>query len=313
MPTPRLLRFRDLVVIALLILFFPIGLFRSPPSDTADFLGYRLGQFMWLLLWLWIAWRGWQGWQRHRRTVGPVLLAQDRLRTFQSGLGPRLGGGYTYTSLPTGGVRLGSPQGATYHLYPLAPGQTVTPGQWVSMPEQLQAARHEDARVLHVGQGGGAPLMQEDEVVFSGGLPQLAEQVAFWDEALAGENAARQRGRQVEAQALGQLDGVFAGWRIRKGLMMRTGGDVDALLTRPDGQLFSVDVKSHRGEPSLHDGVLYLGRDEKAGVQKQLHHQARETGGRPVCWQPEAQYGVRGLDGLLFVGGDARLLRQTLE
>lgn len=309
MPTPPLYRFRDLLAVALLIAFFPKGLFLMSEKEVNT----NLYLVFWFLLWLYALGRVLQSWLRHREAIAPLLRARRWLSTLHKQLNPLLGQDYNYSGLPTGGVRLGSPQGATYHLYALAPQQTVTPSNWVSTPPQLRLAREEDAQILHVGQGGGAPFIQDDEVVFYGGLPQLAEQVGFWDESLAGENAARERGRRVETEALGQLDAVFRGWRIRKGLLMRSGGDVDALLTRPDGQLYCVDVKSHRGEPSLQEGVLSLGRDEKAGVQKQLHHQARETGGRPVCWQPEAQYGVRGLDGLLFVGGDVRLLRRTLE
>ncbi len=137
--------------------------------------------------------------------------------------------------------------------------------------------------------------------------------MGFWETAALNEQAVRQRGRDVEVWALDALEGVFAGWTVRRSLLMRRGGDVDAVLTRPDGQVFRADVKSHRGMPSLKAGVLYLGQSEKGSVQIQLHLQAQETGGQAVCWQPEAQYGTLWLGGLLFVGGSASLLQHTLE
>ena len=63
----------------------------------------------------------------------------------------------------------------------------------------------------------------------------------------------------------------------------------------------------------MQDDVLHFGRDAKNDVQRQLHHQAEETRGKSVCWQPEAEYGIETLDGVIFVGGSAALLRRALD
>lgn len=302
-----LFRLRDYVSGVLLLLFFPnlFVLQRHPLEGSITVFIYT-----WLLI---LAIRNWWHYQRQRR---PLVKAHALTTHLLETLSPSLGQGYTFQPLTTHssqGSRIITPAGVMYHVYPLAEDASVTPGEWVSTPEQRQLAGQEEATLLLVNRQGGPPLAQGHEVVLFGGLSQLGEQVAFWEEARHLEDAARERGREVEAQALTALETAFPGWGVRRNLLMRRGGDVDAVLTRPDGTVFSVDVKSHRGAPTLHGGVLHFGRDEKGEVQAQLHLQARETGGQAVCWQPDASYGVRDLDGLRFVGGTVSELQQALS
>ena len=206
-----------------------------------------------------------------------ALEAQRRMQAYRTHLDPLLDAGHSYGLLDTGGIRLTTPSREVYHLYPLDPGVTVSRGQAVASQTQRQAAKQEGASLLFIGDGGGAPVAGKDEVVLPGGLTQLAEQVQFWDERAAAtlraqeaEQRARERGVEVEVQALAQLAGAFPGWRVRTGLLMRSGGDVDALLTRPDGRTYCVDVKSHRGPATLQDDVLHFGRDARNDVRRQL-------------------------------------------
>ena len=302
-------RKRDLVALVLLLLFFPTFAFFPITAKNPLESPLRIGALWWPV----VTFLCLRGWYRYRRSVAPRLRTQRRTTVLKARLIPLFGKAYLFGRLDTGGVAMSTPGGASYHVYALDPKSSAARGEARSTQDQRQAARRDGATLLLLGQGGGAPVAGGGEVVLPGGLPQLVEQVEFWDEAASSERQARERGIQVEAQALAQLASAFPGWRIRTGLLMRSGGDVDALLTRPDGQVYCIDVKSHRGPPELQGGVLYFGRDAKDGVQQQLHLQARETGGQSVCWQPEAEYGVRQLDGMTFVGGGVKLLQQTLD
>lgn len=302
MNPPPTVRPRDWVAGVLLLLLMPNPL-RMHNNALVAF------QF---LLMMWMAALAFRSWWRYRQETLPLARAFALTKSLQAQWQSVLGEGYQFQPLPADGVRLSSPYGPIYHLYPLNPEYVVVPGQWVSTSQQLHLAGQEAARILHVDSRAGETLVQGDEVILHGGLEHAVEQISFWEKPVAQEYVIRQQGREVESKALAALDRTFSGWSIQKGLLMRYGGDVDALLTRPDGKVFSVEIKSHRGPPDLKEGVLHFGRDEKAGVQEQLHLQARETNGQAVCWQPRAGYGIKWIDGVLFVGGKAQLLREVL-
>lgn len=327
---PPLFRVKD-IVFGVLFLFFSVS-FRAYAPWTLEGIAFRVVYF-------WLLFLAVRHWWAYRRRVAPQIKAhqdavarqaaqqaqeaeqqraaqalqaaqQEASQTLADSLAPHLGQGYTLTPLVPAGVRLTCPSGTLYHVYALLPQDTVSPQR--PAVQQGQLARSERATLLRLDDGGGAAEIHGQDVVLHTGPHGLAEQVSFWERAAQHEQAVRQRGRDVETQAVQHLAGVFPGWLIRLGVLMRRGGDVDAVLTRPDGRVFSVDVKSHRGTPELVDSVSYLGRSEKGAVQRQLQLQAQETGGQAVCWQPEAGYGVLRLDTLLFVGGDGLVLREAL-
>jgi hypothetical protein len=310
MPSPPLFRFRDLAF-GFLFLSYTLS-FAAFPYTSVEGVAFRVVYF-------WLLFLAVRGWWRYRRRVGPEVRqfhqTQNRRRISQGlrvALTPHFTADYSLAPLDEGGVQLTAPTGTIYHIYGLGPQDIVVGSDAGSARQRANQARSQQATTIYLDQQGGPAVVQGYEVWIRTGPAGLAEQVVFWEAPRAQEQAARQRGVEVEAQALGHLKTAFSGWRIQMGLLMRHGGDVDALLTRPDGRVISVDVKSHRGTPNLVDGVLYLSRTEKSGVQRQLHLQAQETGGQGVCWQPEANYGVMELDGLLFVGGDVWQLREAL-
>ncbi|MFC6592133.1 hypothetical protein ACFP81_09055 [Deinococcus lacus] len=173
-------------------------------------------------------------------------------------------------------------------------------------------------------------------VEFLGGVyvmaPQnLAHQLDFWEQAEArkrrdieppkspepsderGRREAIELGLRVEKEAQAAAIEAFQDWKVLTGVLMPRGGDIDLLLTRPDGQAFAVDIKAHAGRPSLVDGVLHFAGDEKAAVQRQLHIQAEEAVAQPVCWQPRSAYAPIELDGILFVAGEVKFLQMALS
>ncbi|WP_420594332.1 hypothetical protein [Deinococcus sp.] len=306
---PPLFRFRD-IAIGVFFLFFATA-FRGFPAGTPEGIAFRIVYF-WLLF---IVVRRW--W-RYRRRMAPQVQAyqaQQALvaasRELAATLSPHLGQGYALTSLDNTGVRLTCPSGTRYHVYALA-FESDTASVRDAARQQATLARSEGVTILRLDHRGGAALIQGQEIILHTGASGLAEQVEFWEQATLKEQAIRQRGLDVEARALDELDRALPTWQVRRGLLMRRGGDVDAVLTRPDGLVFCLDVKSHRGTPHLVDGVLHLGRTEKGAVLRQLRLQAQETGGLSVCWQPEADYGDVLLEGVMFVGGPIWVLLEVL-
>jgi len=316
---PPVFRFRDYVFAVIFLRgTFAIG--------GLALLGHLEGVFFRVLyfglMFVWVV-----NWLTYRRRAGAQIrqyradqahqhaLDQDeqlelqRSRARQARLSLHFSAAYTMTDLPERGVQMTCPTGSRYHIYEVSPQD-----QDERLARQRTSlARRENAKLLYFDHQGGPAVIHGQEIWIRTGPSGLAEQIQFWESSVAHQQAVRQRGVDLEVQVLGQLDATFPGWRIQKGLLMRHGGDVDALLTRPDGKVFSVDVKSHRGTPALMQGVLHFGRAEKGDVQRQLQLQAQSTGGQGVCWQPEAGYGTVWLDGLLFIGGDVLQLREELS
>ncbi|GGO29795.1 hypothetical protein [Deinococcus humi] len=315
---PPLFRFRDLALGVIFVFF--LASFQGLPVTSGLGIGFRVVYF-------WALYLALRHWWAYHRSVAPrrqahqlalteqaaqracALERQQASQALAAAVSPHLPAGLTVTPLDNTGVRLVGESGTRYHVY----AQPSGPVSAAETRDQTALARREGATVVRLDLHGGPSTVQGQEIWLHAGVQGLAEQVGFWEAAALNEQAVRQRGHDVEAWALDELESIFATWTVRRGLLMRRGGDVDAVLTRPDGQVFSVDVKSHRGTPSLKAGVLYLGQSEKGGVQSQLHLQAQETGGQAVCWQPEAQYGTLLLGGLLFIGGPASLLQHALE
>lgn len=258
--------------------------------------------------------------QDHAKAEAQRALQVQRRERLNSLLGS-LPAGSRYSfgqkgSLPY--LEVTTPMGLLLHIWADEAG--VSPN-----PSAKQLLVHFEKAVARTENMGGAYVLAQDK---------LAEQIDYWEqierrsrniqeppappteaERLEQQKAeeARLRGIEVEKEYQAQAQAVLTDWKVQTGLLMSRSGDIDLLLTTPDGQqTFAVDIKSHRGIPSLRDGVLHFGNSEKQKVQLQLHTQAAEALAQPVCWQPCAHYAWRKLDGILFVSGNAHQLRAAL-
>lgn len=158
----------------------------------------------------------------------------------------------------------------------------------------------------------GQALVQKGAVQLGGDAAVVAEQLAYWDEVVGRDRARRQAGVDAEREAVEALQRTAPpDWRVQAGLLMTGGGDIDALLTGPAGERWVVEVKSHRGAPSLRSGTLYFGSDEKNDVMAQVQRQAREADAQPIIWQPLANHVVVRLDRVFFVAGEVEIVWQA--
>lgn len=161
-----------------------------------------------------------------------------------------------------------------------------------------------DVRVHSWIPSAGQALVQLGGVQLGGDVAAVAEQLVYWDDVVGRDRARRQAGVDAERQAVEALQRTAPpGWRVQAGLLMTGGGDIDALLTGPDGARWVVEVKSHRGAPSLIGGTLHFGQDEKGDVWTQVRRQAREADARPIVWQPLADHAPWNREGVTFLAG----------
>lgn len=72
-----------------------------------------------------------------------------------------------------------------------------------------------------------------------------------------------QQGGEAEDK-IGKLLEQLPGWRIEHGLYFEKIGDVDFVVTSPDGRSFVIDVKSHKGMVSNASGKLSIVTDLRA-------------------------------------------------
>jgi len=106
----------------------------------------------------------------------------------------------------------------------------------------------------------------------------------------AARKAARQHGRDTERQATADVRAALPNdWKLRTGVVLSAGGDADLELTRPDGRVFVVEIKSRRDLPARPgDDVPGPGRATWPDLADQARLAARQLGGTPVLWQPLA-------------------------
>lgn len=147
--------------------------------------------------------------------------------------------------------------------------------------------------------------------VFCADGSSVTQQLEAWHVTHLGAKLASDRGREVEATALQQAEEQLpADWQLHPRYLMQTeGADIDLLIRLPNGQCYTVDIKSHRGDPRSPQSA----KSWQETVD-QVHRQAREVHGRPVVWQPEARRDKTVIEhgGVLFVAGDAAALRDVL-
>ncbi len=148
-------------------------------------------------------------------------------------------------------------------------------------------------------------------LVFCGDSSSVSEQLESWYLTHLGAKRASDRGREVEANALEEAKRTLPpDWRLHPGYLMETeGADIDLLIRLPDGECYTVDIKSHRGDPRNSSSNKHW-----QDTIDQVTRQSREVHGRPVVWQPEAQRNeaVITVSNVMFVAGSAAVLRDAL-
>lgn len=257
---------------------------------------------LWLLGGLLLSWLGWVGSRAalrsfaHLRPLRAAWIASDLQygallpllpKTWQMAR-PELGVLALLAPHSRALLLLGAQPPMPDALLDLAGQWGVRPGRWV--PDWT---------------GEPEVIAESSGHTYLGPAELVARQLLYFDEIAELKAGKRQAGRALElerGQAL--LASAPPGWMVRlKVVMLTSNEDIDALVTGPDDQRWNVDIKSHRGPPSLRDGVLHLASDPMDRILEQLKRQSREAFSRPLVWQPQATHTRQYIDGVTFISG----------
>lgn len=135
--------------------------------------------------------------------------------------------------------------------------------------------------------------------------------------------AAREHGQKVERDAIKGLIAVADKWgvSVEPNVSLRSGGDLDLLLTRADDARFAVEIKSHEGvllKRSLFGAkeslVRLNGKKLDRDPCEQVLVAADEVDATPVIWLPSAEKAktFHLKSGVIVVQGGLRQLRQAI-
>lgn len=81
-------------------------------------------------------------------------------------------------------------------------------------------------------------------------------------------------GEEAVAKTLAPL--IHSGWAVEYGVRDRRVGDVDMVLVSPSGKVFTIDVKSHRGQVTARGDTLYRGTGkQRKRFEKNFINQAK--------------------------------------
>lgn len=135
--------------------------------------------------------------------------------------------------------------------------------------------------------------------------------------------AAREHGQKIERDAIRGLIAVADKWgvSVEPNVSLRSGGDLDLLLTRADDARFAVEIKSHEGvllKRSLFGAkeslVRLNGKKFDRDPCEQVQVAADEVDATPVIWLPSAEKAktFHLKSGVIVVQGGLRQLRQAI-
>lgn len=135
--------------------------------------------------------------------------------------------------------------------------------------------------------------------------------------------AAREHGQKVERDAIRGLISVADRWgvSIEPNVALRSGGDLDLLLTMDNGARFAVEIKSHHGVLlkrtlfGANESLVRLnGKRFDRDPCEQVLKAANEVSGTPIIWLPCAEkaktFNLK--NGVIVVQGGLRQLRHAI-
>lgn len=119
----------------------------------------------------------------------------------------------------------------------------------------------------------------------------------------------RRHGQAFEASALKQAT-VPAGWRLDVDIPHAQLGNIDALITRPDGMRFSVELKSWEClRQDAHGRLIKCnGHHLRKDPVRQCRQQGRALRAKPVLWLPKGRGHAFHHQGVLVIQGDFNVL-----
>lgn len=131
----------------------------------------------------------------------------------------------------------------------------------------------------------------------------------------------RIRGKIVEESSLSDVK-LPHGWSMRKSVGSRFGGDIDAVVTKPNGSVFAIEIKSYSGVVARRSWWIFgpvrlyyrSGSRVSGDPVGQAMRNAQSAGGKAVIWLPRdtSRPRVTRFLSLIVVHGGERQLRRAL-
>ena len=170
---------------------------------------------------------------------------------------------------------------------------------------------------VFVGLGAAYLFAATHPYLAIGGLATVGVGTAFIKKA-----SAREHGQKIEQESIKSLKkALSSSWHIENNIALRTGGDLDLLLTRDDNARFAIEIKSHEGvllKRSLFGTSESLVRANGKTFDRdpviQVINAATELDATPVIWLPMATNAktFKMRCGVTVVQGSQRQLRHAI-